>query len=185
MKIRLLIAASALAMSLAAAGTASAVVLPPVTTACSGSDFSGASIQACQGFFGGNLLNSANTAVDQLALANLGFTWNGSTVVEKLEGLGGANPTFSPTLAGISYIGVHWGNGGDSPGGTAFYRINAGAGLSTLTLNVPFQATSNLWVFGTGAGGVPEPASWAMMILGMGGVGAALRNRRRLPMALA
>lgn len=30
---------------------------------------------------------------------------------------------------------------------------------------------------GTGAGAVPEPASWALMILGFGGVGAALRRR--------
>lgn len=27
--------------------------------------------------------------------------------------------------------------------------------------------------------GVPEPASWALMIIGFGGVGAALRHRRR------
>ena len=31
---------------------------------------------------------------------------------------------------------------------------------------------------GGGQGGVPEPASWAMMILGFGGVGAMLRRRR-------
>jgi hypothetical protein len=30
-----------------------------------------------------------------------------------------------------------------------------------------------------GAGGVPEPATWAMMILGFGGVGALLRRRRQ------
>jgi hypothetical protein len=34
-------------------------------------------------------------------------------------------------------------------------------------------------------GGVPEPATWAMMLLGMGGLGAALRQRRRPQMALS
>ena len=29
------------------------------------------------------------------------------------------------------------------------------------------------------AGGVPEPGAWAMMLLGMGALGGALRNRRR------
>jgi PEP-CTERM motif len=33
--------------------------------------------------------------------------------------------------------------------------------------------------------GVPEPASWALMIVGMGGAGAALRSRRRSSVATA
>jgi hypothetical protein len=32
-------------------------------------------------------------------------------------------------------------------------------------------------------GGVPEPASWALMILGFGGVGAALRRQSRVLLA--
>lgn len=43
-------------------------------------------------------------------------------------------------------------------------------------------------VLGAGGGsvfspGVPEPASWALMILGFGGVGATLRRRRAVPTA--
>ncbi|WP_394762204.1 PEPxxWA-CTERM sorting domain-containing protein [Phenylobacterium sp.] len=33
---------------------------------------------------------------------------------------------------------------------------------------------------GGGAGGVSEPASWAMMLVGFGGLGFALRRRRAL-----
>jgi hypothetical protein len=33
----------------------------------------------------------------------------------------------------------------------------------------------------TVTGGIPEPTTWAMLILGFGGIGAAIRRRRRLP----
>ena len=35
----------------------------------------------------------------------------------------------------------------------------------------------------SGTGGVPEPASWALMIMGFGGLGAAMRRRRSLALA--
>lgn len=37
----------------------------------------------------------------------------------------------------------------------------------------------NYYTFTVGTAGVPEPASWSLMIMGVGGVGAALRTRRR------
>lgn len=48
------------------------------------------------------------------------------------------------------------------------------------------NVTNTGWVGGTLHGGnVPEPATWALMILGMGGVGAVLRSRRRRGLAIA
>ena len=34
-------------------------------------------------------------------------------------------------------------------------------------------------------GGVPEPATWAMMILGIGGIGAMARRRRAAGLAMS
>jgi hypothetical protein len=31
---------------------------------------------------------------------------------------------------------------------------------------------------GLAAGGVPEPTTWALFVVGLGGIGAALRRRR-------
>jgi hypothetical protein len=185
MKLKLLAAAAiGASAALMMASAAPAATLPAVTTPCTTSDFTGATILSCEGFFDGNLLNNgnagANTQTQIDALAALGFTWDGSTILQSFSGLNGGNPTFSPDLVGISFIGIHYGNGGNSPDGTAFFKIDAGAGIDTLTLNPPFQATSNLLVYSTGAGGgVPEPATWAMLILGMGGMGAVLRRRRQ------
>jgi hypothetical protein len=174
------VAAGTLAMGFVVSATpAQASPPPPSPPACTTSDFTGATIQACEGYFGGNILNSANKATQITELGELGFTWDGSTILQSFSGLGGLNPTFSPHLFGISYLGIHYGNGGGSPDGTAFFRIDAGSGgISTLTLNPPFPATSNLLVYGTGSGGVPEPATWGLMLVGFGGMGALLRRRR-------
>ncbi len=49
--------------------------------------------------------------------------------------------------------------------------------FDTLTL------TSGGGFIGNGVGGVPEPGTWAMLLIGACGVGAALRSRRRRPVA--
>ena len=71
------------------------------------------------------------------------------------------------------------GNGDQSQGFTVSYHF------SDAVTGVTFSSgTQNAFEFDKLAGGVPEPASWALMILGFGGVGATLRSRRR-PMGVA
>ena len=76
---------------------------------------------------------------------------------------------------------------GRNPDGRAHAAVesNYGAPGTTLVsfedlLNGPFTYNDLSFSFsGTTAGAVPEPETWAMMILGLGGVGAAMRVRRR------
>lgn len=54
------------------------------------------------------------------------------------------------------------------------YSINfAGAANSTVFDNITFGSAT------PGTGAVPEPGTWAMMLLGFGAVGFAMRRRRR------
>lgn len=175
-----LLKAAALPLGILAASGASAAVVP-----CSNSDIAPTAL-SCSGFDDGNLLNNANIAAQRSALADLGLAnWDG-TVLETLSSLSGSRVVnFNTLLTGISYIGVHFGNGRGGPGnGTAFYKLDAGAGLDSIGLN--FNASSNARLFATGVSSVPEPGSWALMLFGFGGVGYGLRRRKaavRVPAA--
>lgn len=68
------------------------------------------------------------------------------------------------------------------------FSTSVGAGLHTFKLFYADRHTSQAELHFGVAGvnltaGVPEPATWAMMILGFGGVGATLRRRRTLGLA--
>lgn len=86
-------------------------------------------------------------------------------------GLGGC---FTPSSSFCVFIANA---SGLSPSSSAFSQITSAGGFwnarsSTLTVSdVPV------------AGVVPEPATWAMMLLGFSGLGAALRSRRRTALA--
>jgi hypothetical protein len=51
--------------------------------------------------------------------------------------------------------------------------------FSTPVTSVTFSSTTNAFEIGSVAGGVPEPAAWALMLVGVGGMGAALRGHRK------
>lgn len=137
--------------------------------------------------------NTYNAATFQFGSFKTISPLNGATTVDFTQS------PFGTKLYGMTLIGVHYGAGQGSPGfgmgpavgnpnkpkdkpkpsnvdTSAFYLFDAGkTGIDKLNLN--WQASSNLTLFSTGtAGAVPEPATWALMILGFGGIGAALRR---------
>lgn len=182
-------------------GNAASASLP----VCALSDISGGAA-LCSGYYQGNLLN--NSAPDLAAqlegLQLVGLAdWDGSLVESQLD-LAGATVDFTSLLNGFTFIGVHYGAGANSPspqtpgGVTAFYRFDAGVNLDTFLLTPGSVSAARLYSTGpafiepllpddTGSAGgivdqvrtaVPEPTTWAMMIMGFGLAGAVLRRRR-------
>jgi PEP-CTERM motif len=67
-----------------------------------------------------------------------------------------------------------------TPGRGIFYYFDTFASSTNGTFNTVFFGTDQQGILETtiGRGGVPEPASWAMLIAGFGLVGAARRRQR-------
>ncbi|HEY3949410.1 PEPxxWA-CTERM sorting domain-containing protein [Phenylobacterium sp.] len=80
----------------------------------------------------------------------------------------------SQTLDGTAiWGGTPPGNGDQSEGFTVIYKF------SPDTVNtINFTSDNNAFEFDTLRGGVPEPASWALMIMGFGAAGAMMRRRK-------
>ena len=160
---------------------------------CSTSDISPAA-GACSGFYQGNVNggNPADQADQATALAALGLS--GPFVqLEHLDISSGSTIDFDELLNGATYISIHWG-AGEGPvkiegGTTGFYRLDlaSDAELDLITSNWGSLSNAVLWSTepcdgagcDEGPGGfIPEPTTWAMMILGFAGAGAVVRRRR-------
>jgi hypothetical protein len=156
---------------------------------------------ACQGYYGGNLITgttgSATTAAENAAIDQLltnavsqgpGYTppYTGldyDTVLGALTELNGsATLNFgSLDLSGLTVVGAHFGNNIDSDSNniTAFWLLDLGSTTThTITLSNG-QGSSNAQIFATGTPAVPEPATWALMLVGFGGMGMAMRRSPR------
>jgi hypothetical protein len=176
-------------------------------TACSTTNgYISPTASACVGYYDKNLLDSSTqteqrNAINALLGTSAGISsgltapaaidWNaivaaGNTFTQ--TALSGNTFNFGSTLTGWQIIGLHFGNNSDtnSPPAdvTAFYLFNFGAGGATgLTFSPNANGFSNGAIY-TPHGAVPEAATWAMMLLGFGGIGMAMRRSRHRTGAL-
>ena len=107
-------------------------------------------------------------ADDNPTLFNLVFTWEGGP----FQNTGG--PFADTDFAGLSAASTF--SNSTLDGFAAVAVTNNGSAQGQPTFNDGFVGVPRV--------GVPEPAAWALMVLGFGGIGAALRSRRRAQTAL-
>lgn len=90
-----------------------------------------------------------------------------------------------PSFSNYVIFGAHFGNQPDA--GTqnsisAFWLVNVGPTPTNTITITNGKGVSNAAIYGYGAA-VPEPATWAMMLLGFAGIGVSMRRRRRPALA--
>jgi hypothetical protein len=161
--------------------------------------------QACSGWYEGNLDGGSSTDNTDTAdvlntlLKVSTFTSSNFTVLKDIPTFNSNSATntvdFGRGLYGETVVSFHVGGAKKSSvgyEGTAFYEFNAGnivGGLQSFVFNIQGLSNARLYSTGTyqtctsnclgGGGAVPEPATWALMLVGLGGIGAAARTRRR------
>lgn len=173
--------------AVSAPAQATVTIVGPAATVspCTNFTFS-VTILSCAGGYSGNLLQDSLTNSNGLAaLVALGAPGTGTYLEPKLEGLSSVSGiiNFDMLLTGMTVFGMHAGGAGDGGQGTFFFLFDAGAGTNIITINDRLNSNetglSNAALFRTGQAAVPEPATWAMMLMGFGAMGVALRRRRR------
>jgi hypothetical protein len=110
---------------------------------------------------------------------------NQNAVVDLLVGSATAFTEAAPDI-----VATLWGPGSDNLTGNPnpWSSYSTTLTLAAGTYQLRFAETDNQLFFNQGVdnvsvASVPEPASWALMIVGFGMVGAAVRSRRRLAIA--
>ncbi len=168
--------AAALLFAACAAPAAAAVQYDFVGTSSFGGAYGSFS------FIAPAFINSSSTSGTSIALANLtscSVTFGGGTCGAQVLFNNTSSMTQTPSDA-ISF-------GTSSGAGAAFYFADGAFTNFGTYSNIIFgsQQAATLRVSLVQAAAVPEPATWAMMLIGFAGIGLASRRRRRVMARLA
>lgn len=110
----------------------------------------------------------------------------GSTTIQGYEefawGISGGEGSLTFSTAGFTADGLVL--FGDSGPGAYSFSLNPGSTSYAIQLGEVGAPAGTLTIAPAGAGAVPEPASWALMLCGFGAIGAAMRRRDPLPVRL-
>jgi hypothetical protein len=141
---------------------------------------------ACAGAFAGNLNNNArigdlNAALDILSGSDFAdVLWSDLDPTKAMFSAGsGTRLNFAQTLFGEQILSLHFGNAGSGLGDhTILYLFDFGqTGANSVLLEQ--RGWSNAVLISPANVAVPEPATWAMMLIGFGAAGYSMRRRRK------
>ena len=155
--------------------------------------------KSCSGLWDANLNNNASSGYIADIIASLGptdYVFDGNwapvdnTKILSLSGVGSNELDFGVTLSGETIFAVHFGASfvkknfpnQDWSNVTGYWLVDLGnVEVTSIQLN-DTQGFSNAVLFSTGGGftttgGVPEPGTWMLMLLGFFGIGAVMRRR--------
>ena len=193
---KLKLAISSVALAAAALAAPAAFAAPPTgitpSSTCSATmslaiTGPGITVLDCSGFYNGNLNNAADFANVKSLLE--GSDGNGplgefpntlitSQIHIDFPPQAASTGNFGSTIHGNAVIGIHWG-GND----TAFYLIHIANPTSTFNISAlnlandpPKNGLSNAELYGVSP--APEPATYALMLAGLGLVSFMARRRK-------
>lgn len=147
----------------------------------------------CAGAYSGNVLSNNNRSVaaqidalNTLGVDTTNFDYN---TFFKISSLGGGDIVLpgGMEMIGETVFGIHFGGSSVLGNATAFYKFDAGTGLTGIPIAT--SGSSGFVLYQTGnaqpgpgdtAGAVPEPAGWALLVAGFGMIGVLARRRRRI-----